>query len=89
MISDSAKTTIGIIRSLCRGELQLVLARVRHSEPWTVEGQRSRKRLRAIEAILRRLANETEEPDIIDAVETVIATNQALTPNLDSGGSRN
>jgi hypothetical protein len=39
--------------------------------------------------MLRRLAHETQEPTIIDVVETVIATNQALTPNLDSGGSRN
>lgn len=38
--------------------------------------------------MLRKLANETEEPTIIDAVETVIATNQALLPNLD-GGSLN
>jgi hypothetical protein len=29
------------------------------------------------------------ETAIVDAVEEVIATNQALTPNLDSGGSRN
>jgi hypothetical protein len=38
---------------------------------------------------LRKLATETGEPTIIDAVETVIATNQALTPNLVGGGSRN
>jgi hypothetical protein len=50
---------------------------------------RQRERLRAIEAILRRLARETEETAIIDAVEAVIATNQALLPNLEGGGSRN
>ena len=54
-----------------------------------MEGRRARERLRAIEAMLRRLARETEETAIIDAVETVIATNQALTPNLDSDGSPN
>jgi hypothetical protein len=89
MISDSTKRTAGIIRSICRGELQIVAARVRGSEPWTVESRRARERFRALEAILRRLARETEENAIIDAVETVIATNQALLPNLEGGGSRN
>jgi hypothetical protein len=89
MISDSTKRTVGIIRSLCWGELELVLARVRNSEPETVEGRRARERLRAIEAMLRRLANETEETAIIDAVEEIIAVNAAWTPNLDSGGSLN
>lgn len=52
MISETAKRRVGIIRSICRTDLQ-------------------------------------KEPTIIDAVETVIVTNQALTPNLDSDGSRN
>lgn len=89
MISDSTKKTAGIIRSICRGELQTVVARVRNSQAETAEGRRSRERLRALEAMLRRLANETGEPTVIDAVEEVIATNRVLTPNLDSGGSRN
>jgi hypothetical protein len=44
---------------------------------------------RAIEAMLRKLARDCEEPQIIEAVESVIATNAAWTPNLDRGGSLN
>jgi hypothetical protein len=51
---------VGTIRSICRSELQLVVARVRNSQAETVEGRRARERLRAIEAMLRRLARETE-----------------------------
>ncbi len=80
MIPDAIKRTGGLIRSICQGELQIVVARVRNSQAETAEGRRSRERLRALEAMLRRLANETGEPTIIDAVETVIATNQALLP---------
>jgi len=38
--------------------------------------------------MLRGLARDTEQAAIIEAVESVIATNQALSPNLNSGGSR-
>jgi hypothetical protein len=89
MISETTKRTVGIIRSLCRGELQTVVARVRNSEAWTVEGRRSRFRLRAIEVMLRQLARETEEAAIIEAVEIVIAINRVILANVDSGSSLN
>jgi hypothetical protein len=52
----------------------MVLERVRHSEPETVEGRRARECLRAIEAMLRRLAHDSEEPAILDPVEEFITT---------------
>jgi hypothetical protein len=89
MISEETQRTVATIRNICRTKLQATLARVRNSEPWTVEGQRARARLRSLESILRRLAHECETPAVTEAVEDTIATNAALMPNLDSAGSLN
>jgi hypothetical protein len=56
---------------ICRivlGEFEVVKGRVERSDAWTVEGRRARQRLKCIFATMRRLARDSGEPILVDAL---------------------
>jgi len=62
-------TAVETITKIMDNEWPLVVELVKNSPADTIEGRRSRERLRVVLSLLRRLARETESARLIDITE--------------------